>query len=101
MLYGRKVRIAYVEIGRMKMRKVYQADRNHPQSEFDAVLIDAEGWSMCGIYSKIRQGNHNLTTPGGELYCTGLAMNFFRHITAPNRVTIVTDCKDLHVLWMS
>ena len=28
-------------------------------------------------------------------------MDFFRHITAPNRVTIVTDCKDLHALWMS
>ena len=70
------MRIAYVEISGMKMRKVYQADRNHPQSEFDAVLSDAEGWSICGIYSKIRQGNHNLTTHGGELYCTGLAMDF-------------------------
>ncbi len=41
MLYGRKVRIAYVEICGMKMRKVYQADRSHPQSEFDTVLSDA------------------------------------------------------------
>ena len=32
-LYERKVRVAYVEIGGMKILKVYQADRNHPQSD--------------------------------------------------------------------